>query len=120
MNWLEHIIDPEKGYIEESKTDLKNVWLKAQDDIPSSAFVLSRNSVFVQMKSLIEPGAVLHAVQQFHHSHDWCKETIAAMPNMQLVVHFRLCITDHDKKHGLKTPPLENGEPPGDGAPSHL
>ncbi|KAI0385368.1 hypothetical protein F5Y04DRAFT_276702 [Hypomontagnella monticulosa] len=118
VNWLEHITDPDKGYIEQSKADLKNVWLKAQDDVPSSALVLSPDQATIQTKSLIEPGAVLHTIQQLDHSHDWCKEIITAMPNMQLVVHIRLCITDHDKKHGLQTPPLESAEPPGDVAHS--
>lgn len=107
-DWLEDITNPDEGYIEESTKDLKNLWLKAQDDAPSSALVLSPDEANVQMRSLIEPGAVLQTIQQFDHTHAWCKERIKAMPEMELVVHFRLCITNHDKEHGPVIKTLEN------------
>ncbi|KAI2632068.1 hypothetical protein GGR54DRAFT_646009 [Hypoxylon sp. NC1633] len=94
--WLEDITDPEERYGEQSYNDLKNLWLKAQDDVPSSALVLSADQANIQMRSLIEPGALLHTIQQFDHAHPWCQDIIKGMPDMQLVVHFRLCITNHD------------------------
>ncbi|KAI1418277.1 hypothetical protein F5Y13DRAFT_199344 [Hypoxylon sp. FL1857] len=106
--WLDDIIDSNEGYIEQSYKDLQNLWLKAQEDVPSSALVLSPDRANIQMRSLIEPGAVLHTIQQFDHSHDWCKERLKSMPDLQLVVHFRLCITDHDIERDQRTKSLEN------------
>lgn len=99
-DFLEDIADPDYGYIDQSHNDLKNLWLGGQDDIPSSALVFSEDQTNVQMRSIIEPGAVLDTVQQFDHTHPWSKERINDMPNMELVVHFRLCITNHDKERG--------------------
>ncbi|KAI0833009.1 hypothetical protein F5Y06DRAFT_307435 [Hypoxylon sp. FL0890] len=107
-DWLEDIINPKEEYIEQSYKDLKNLWLKAQEDAPSSALILSEDRANIQMRSLIEPGAVLHTIQQFNHNHDWCKEKIKSMPDLQLVVHFRLCITDHDSEREQRTKSLEN------------
>ncbi|KAI1376060.1 hypothetical protein F4677DRAFT_445774 [Hypoxylon crocopeplum] len=107
-DWLEDITEPDEGYSEQSHNDLKNLWLKAQDDVPSSAFILSANHANIQMRSLIEPGAVLHTIQQFDHTHSWCQDIIKAMPAMQLVVHFRLCITNHDEELDKVTRSLEN------------
>ncbi|KAI1136703.1 hypothetical protein F5Y05DRAFT_101692 [Hypoxylon sp. FL0543] len=107
-DWLGDIVDPEEGYIEQAYRDLKNLWLKAQDDVPSSAFILSADRSNIQMRSLIEPGAVLRTVQQFDHAHDWCKEKIKSMPDMQLVVHFRLCITEHDIGREQRTKGVES------------
>ncbi|KAI0124495.1 hypothetical protein F4776DRAFT_665053 [Hypoxylon sp. NC0597] len=107
-DWLEDITDPDEGYIEQSYKDLKNLWLKAQEDVPSSALVLSPDQTNIQMRSLIEPGAVLRTVQQFDHTNDWCKERIRSMPDFQLVVHFRLCITDHDIERQQRIKGLEN------------
>ncbi|KAI1780993.1 hypothetical protein F4818DRAFT_436188 [Hypoxylon cercidicola] len=107
-DFLGIITYPNYGYIEQSRNDLRNLWLKGQDDIPSSALVLSEDQTSVQMRSLIEPGAVLDTVQQFDHTHAWSKERIDDMPNMELVVHFRLCITNHDKEGGRRLKPVEN------------
>ncbi|KAI1102301.1 hypothetical protein F4804DRAFT_268104 [Jackrogersella minutella] len=107
-DWLENIINPNEKYIEQSHNDLKNLWFKAQEDVPSLALVLSADRANIKVKSLIEPGSVLHTVQQFDHAHDWCKETVKAMPEMQLVVHFRLCITNHDQDRSQRTKSLGN------------
>ncbi|KAI2611067.1 uncharacterized protein GGS25DRAFT_481259 [Hypoxylon fragiforme] len=96
-DWLEDIINLDEGYSEQSYLDLRNLWLKAQDDVSSSAPILSTDQASAQMRSLIEPGAVLHTIQQFNHDDPWCRNVIKAMPDMQLVVHFRLCITNHDE-----------------------
>ncbi|KAI0885329.1 uncharacterized protein GGS22DRAFT_200246 [Annulohypoxylon maeteangense] len=107
-DWLEDITNPDEGYVQQSFKDLKDIWLKGQEDVPSSALVLSPDRASIQMRSLIDPGAVLHTIQKFDHAHDWCKETVKTMPDMQLVVHFRLCITNHDKDCDQKTKSLEN------------
>ncbi|KAI0854008.1 hypothetical protein F5Y00DRAFT_64486 [Daldinia vernicosa] len=119
-DWLEDIIELDEKYIEQSYNDLKNLWLRAQDDIPSSALVISSNEMNVQTKSVIDPGAVIHAVQQFDHGHPRCREIIEAMPQMELVVHFRLCISNHDKPCRTKPKSLGNGEPLGINVNSHL
>ncbi|XDG03410.1 hypothetical protein ABKA04_003025 [Annulohypoxylon sp. FPYF3050] len=107
-DWFESIINPDEEYVKQSFKDLKDLWLKGQEDIPSSALVLSADQANIQMRSLIEPGAVLHTIQKFDHAHSWSKETIKAMPEMQLVVHFRLCITNHDHALDKKIKSLEN------------
>ncbi|KAI1456152.1 hypothetical protein F4805DRAFT_476262 [Annulohypoxylon moriforme] len=107
-DWLEDIISPDERYVKQSFKDLRDLWLKGQEEVPSSALVLSPDRASIQMRSLIEPGAVLHTIQKFDHAHEWCKEIVKAMPDMQLVVHFRLCITNHNKGCGQKTKSLEN------------
>ncbi|KAI1083746.1 hypothetical protein F5B20DRAFT_576674 [Whalleya microplaca] len=103
-NWLRDIVDPEEGYVEQSDIDLKNLWLKGQPDVPSSAIALSEDQMNIRMRSLIEPGALLNAIQEFDHEHPWCQEVLSDIPPLQLVIHFRLCITNHNS-HNNK----ENG-----------
>ncbi|OTB03391.1 hypothetical protein M426DRAFT_12543 [Hypoxylon sp. CI-4A] len=97
-NWLETMINRNEGYNSLSYQDLRNTWLRAQPDVPSSAYVRSADRTTIQTKSLLEPGAVLHTIQQFDQTHDWCQDVIKTMPDMQLVVHFRLCISNHDNE----------------------
>ncbi|KAI1388899.1 uncharacterized protein F4822DRAFT_404320 [Hypoxylon trugodes] len=108
-DWLERVMDPEGDYIEQSQNDLKDLWLKAQENIPFSSIVHSPGRLGNQTRSLLDPGAVLHTIlQQFDHTHPWCQGVIKGMPNMRLVIHFRLCITNHDKKHCQKIKVLGN------------
>ncbi|KAI8964789.1 hypothetical protein F5Y11DRAFT_315232 [Daldinia sp. FL1419] len=96
-DWLKYIVDAGDKYAGQSHTDFKDLWLRAQDDIPSSALVVATNRANVKTRSVIDPGAVLHTVQQFDHTHERCQDIIKSMPHMELVVHFRLCITDHSE-----------------------
>ncbi|KAI1471362.1 uncharacterized protein F4812DRAFT_455472 [Daldinia caldariorum] len=110
-DWLEGIVDADEKYVENSYNDLRDVWIKAQDDVPSSSLLVSPDHR-VQVRSLIDPGAVLHAVQQFDQNHSWCREIVKAMPRMELVVHFRLCITNHDNEYRKKKLKLLGKEDP--------
>ncbi|KAL7624032.1 hypothetical protein AAE478_005589 [Parahypoxylon ruwenzoriense] len=95
-DWLEGIATSDTGYIKQSYADLKNLWLKAQPDgAPKPALALSADQENIRIKCLMEPGAVLSTVQEFDHTNPWCQEIINDMPDMQLVVHFRLCLTNH-------------------------
>ncbi|XXG97197.1 28S ribosomal protein S5, mitochondrial [Hypoxylon texense] len=116
-DFLEDITNSSHGYIDQSYNDLKDLWLKGHDDIPSSALVLSEDQINVQMRSLLEPGAVLNTVQLFDHTHPWSKERIDDMPSMELVVHFRLCITNHDKERGQILKSVETQISPGMAVP---
>ncbi|KAI5863482.1 hypothetical protein GGS23DRAFT_535980 [Durotheca rogersii] len=100
-NWLEDITEPNEEYVEESYADLRNLWLVGQpDEAPNPALALSADKANIKVKPLVEPVAVLGAVQQFNHTHPWCRKIIEDMPDMQLVVHFRLCIMNHEKREG--------------------
>ncbi|KAK6955081.1 hypothetical protein Daesc_002711 [Daldinia eschscholtzii] len=116
-DWLEHIVDEGEKYIEQCGNDLRDLWIRAQDGVPSSALIISSDQMNVQTRSLIDPGAVLHTIQQFDHAHSWCREVIKTMPHMEPVIHFRLCITDHSneyrKKRKKKPKPIGNKSPPG-------
>ncbi|KAI1804550.1 hypothetical protein F4811DRAFT_274010 [Daldinia bambusicola] len=100
-DWLESLVDADEKYIKNSYSDLRDVWIKSQDDVTPSALLASPGRR-VQVRSLKDPGAVLRSVQQFDANHPWCREVVKAMPRMELVVHFRLCITNHDTGYRRK------------------
>ncbi|KAI0013223.1 hypothetical protein F4779DRAFT_442228 [Xylariaceae sp. FL0662B] len=98
-DWLGDIINSGEGYAEQCYTDLKNLWLKGQPDIPSSALASSEDRL-IRMRSVIKPGGLLDTIQEFDHEHPWCGKILKTMPPMQLVIHFRLCITNHNTGDG--------------------
>ncbi|KAI0181500.1 hypothetical protein GGR52DRAFT_583899 [Hypoxylon sp. FL1284] len=93
VSFLKHIADPKYGYVEKSYDDLRNVWLKGQEGIPPSASYQTD----VRIRSLNEPRPILTKKE---HANVWNRGIIEDMPKMELVVHFRLCTRNHDKKCG--------------------